>query len=134
MRPDRKNHLSLRRHISLERGARQRKTVERNLMTVAGALDEIGASDEPSHKTRRRLVIEPAWMIDLLDAAVIHDGNSIGCHHGFGLVMRHVNGGYAKFVMQSPNFKPHLLSQCRIQVGQRFVKQEDGGPDNNRAG
>src|ERR1700716_2860826 len=108
MRADRKNHLSHRRHISLERGARKRKTVERNLMPVAGAFDEICASDEPSHKTRRRLVIERAWIIDLLDAAMIHDGNSIGGHHGFGLVMRHVNGGYAKFIMQSPNFKPHF--------------------------
>src|ERR1700704_4015345 len=105
MWPDRKHHLSLRRHISLERGPGQPKTIERNLIPVAGALDEIGASDEPSHKTRRRPVIERAWMIDLLDAAMIHDGNSIGGHHGFGLVMRHVNGGYAKFVMQSANFK-----------------------------
>src|SRR5882757_1022802 len=134
MRPDRKYHLSLERHTSLKRGARQRKTVERNLMPVAGALDEIGASDEPSHKTRRRLVIERAGMIDLLDAAMIHDGNSVGGHHGLRLVMRHVNGGSAKFVMQSANFKPHLLSQCRIQVGQRLVKQEYRGPDNNRAG
>src|ERR1700760_3222131 len=103
-------------------------------MTVAGAFDEIGASDEPSHKTRRRLVIERAWMIDLFDAAMIHDGNSIGGHHGFGLVMCHVNGGDAKFVMQSPDFKTHFLPQGRIQVGQGLVKQEYGWPDNNRAG
>ena len=41
MRPDRKYHLSLERHTSLKRGARQRKTVERNLVTVAGALDRM---------------------------------------------------------------------------------------------
>ena len=73
-------------------------------------------------------------MIDLLDAAMIHDGNPIRGHHGFGLVMRHVNGGHPKFVVQSPDFKTHLLPQCRIQVGQRLVKQQHGGPDNNRAG
>src|SRR5437879_6577628 len=129
MRPYRKHGFSLRGHSSLKCGARQRKAVERNLMTIAGALDEIGASDEACHKTRLRLVVERAWMIDLLDAAMVHDRNSIGGHHGFRLVMCHVNGGHAKFVMQAPNFKTHLLPQGRVQIGQRLITQQDGGPD-----
>src|SRR3981081_2110085 len=109
MRPYRKHRLSFRRHISPKCGARQRKAVERNLMAIAGALEEIGASDEACHKTRLGRVIECTRMIDLLDAAMVHDGYPIGGHHGLCLVMRHINGGHAKFVMQAPNFKTHFL-------------------------
>ena len=73
-------------------------------------------------------------MVDLLDAAMVHDRDSIRGHHGFGLVMRHVNGGDVKFVMQAADFEAHLLTQGRVEVGQGLVQQQNGGPDNDRAG
>src|SRR5260370_7604704 len=103
MRPYRKHRLSLRRHISPKCGARQRKAVERNLMAIAGALDEIGASDEACHKTRLRLVIERARMIDLLDAAMVHDANSIAVHPAPPLVIPPLNPSHAKYAIQTTN-------------------------------
>ena len=78
---------------------------------VAGALDEIGAADEARHEARLRLVVERAGVIDLLDAALVHDRDAVGGHHRLGLVVRDVDGGDVKFVMQAPDFEAHLLAQ-----------------------
>ena len=43
-------------------------------------------------------------MIDLLDPAMIHDHDPVGGHHRFGLVMRHIDGGDVKCVMQAADF------------------------------
>jgi len=72
--------------VSPKCGARQRQKPSNEISWPSLCLDEIGASDEACHKTRLGRFIECARMIDLLDAAMVHDGYPIGGHHGLCLV------------------------------------------------
>ena len=95
------------------------------------SIDKIRASDEPSDKSRLRSAIKRIRRIDLLQVALVHDGDSIRGHHRLGLIMGHVHHGDLELVVQPADFEAHLLAQVRIEVGERFVQQQHGGLDHN---
>ena len=95
--------------------------------TVGG--DEVHArrTEEAGDEPVGGAVVELERRADLLDLAVIEDHDPARHRHGFGLVVRHVDHRRLELGMQPPELDPHLRAQRRIEVGQRFVEQEDVG-------
>ena len=70
---------------------------------------------------------------DLLDDAVMHDGDAIREAHRLGLVMRDVDGRRAGRLQDSLELGTHLQAQQRVQVRQRLVHQQHLRLDGERA-
>ena len=64
---------------------------------------------------------------DLLDEAVLHDYDAVAQGHGLGLVVRDVDEGSVDALTQLDDLRTHLVAQLGVQVGERFVHQEDLG-------
>ena len=63
--------------------------------------------------------------VDLLDEAVLHDDDA-GTHgHGFRLVVGNIDEGGVQALVQLADFNTHLDTELGVEVGQRFVHQED---------
>ena len=65
--------------------------------------------------------------IDLLDEAVLHNHDAIAHGHSLGLVVGNIDEGCTQLLMQLGELGPHLGAQLGVQVGERFVEQEDLG-------
>jgi len=59
----------------------------------------------------------------LLDPTATHEDDAIGHAHGFGLIMRHVDHGNAKPLLEGTNFTTQILPQLGIEIGQRLIEQ-----------
>ncbi|ELZ67519.1 phenol hydroxylase [Haloferax prahovense DSM 18310] len=72
---------------------------------------------------------------DLLEFAVVEDGDSVAHRHRLRLVVSDVDGGDAEVLLQALELRPHLRAKFGVQVGQRLVHQEhlgvahDGAPE-----
>ncbi len=62
---------------------------------------------------------------DLLDAAAVEDNDLVGHGHGFDLVVGDVDHRCGQSLVQAHQFQPHIDAQCCIEIGKRFVEQED---------
>ena len=62
------------------------------------------------------MIIDFKRSADLLNLAVVQNHDAICHRHGFDLIMRHVNHGQAKFLLQHANFRTHLAAKLRIKV------------------
>src|SRR5262249_8223322 len=78
--------------------------------------------------------IELVWIAHLQDFTMRHDGDAVGQHHGFHLVMGHVENGNSQLAYQFLDLRAHLFSEPRIEVAQRFVHQQQLGIDCQCAG
>ncbi len=60
-------------------------------------IDEVhgGASDEPRYEKVSRLAVEVFRRVVLPQETLVHDGYSVGHHHGLRLVVCDVDGGLA---------------------------------------
>ncbi len=65
--------------------------------------------------------------VELLDAAGAHHGDAVAERHGLDLVMRDVDRGRVRALVQQLDLGAHLDAQLGVQVGQRFVEQEQLG-------
>ena len=81
-------------------------------------------TDEVRNEHRRRPVVDLARRAELLDHALVHDGDRVGHGHGFELVVRHVDGGGAETVVQRAQLAAHQFAELRIEGAQRLVHQE----------
>ena len=63
--------------------------------------------------------------IDLLDDAITHNNDAVAHGHSFGLVMRNIDKGGAQLLMELGDLGSHLRTQLSVQVGKRFVEQEN---------
>ena len=84
----------------------------------------LGAADEAGDELIGRIVIQVLGGIYLLDDAVLHNNDTAGHGHSFGLVMGNVDEGCLQSLMQLGDFSTHRDAQLGVQVGQRFVEQE----------
>ena len=82
-------------------------------------------ADEACDELVRREVVQVLGRIHLLHNAVLHDHDTGSHRHSFGLVMGNVDEGGLQALMQLGDFGTHLHAQLSVQVGQRFVEQED---------
>ena len=84
----------------------------------------VDLADEIGGEETRRTRIDLLRRAHLLHASVVHDHDAIGQTHGLVLVVRHVNGRRAEALLQAPQFAAHLHAQLGVEVGQRFVEQQ----------
>ena len=72
-------------------------------------------------------IVEFLRFIVLLLVAVLHEHDMIGYGHGFFLIVRDKNGRHLRLKLNAPDLLPHFQPQPRVQVGQRFVQQQQSG-------
>ena len=70
---------------------------------------------------------------DLLDTALIHDGNTVGHRHRLELVVGDVDGGRIDAVVQFAQFAAHQPAKLGIERTQRLVHQKRLGSANDGA-
>ena len=97
---------------------------------------EIGRrrTDEFCDKSGRTVLIYLHGRADLLDPALVHDDDSVCKAHGLRLVMSNENAGGILLDMDILQLGSHRHTELCIQVGQRFVHQEDLRLYNDRPG
>ena len=85
----------------------------------------LGASDEAGHELVGGIVVQVLGGIHLLHNAVLHNNDTAGHGHSFGLVMGNVDEGCLQSLMQLRDLSTHGNAQLGVQVGQGFVEQAD---------
>ena len=60
----------------------------------------------------------------LHDVTILHQHDVIRHRHGFGLVMRDVDGGNAQLRLNLLQLIAHLIAELRVEVAKRLVQQE----------
>ena len=83
-------------------------------------------ADEPCHKQIGRVIVDSFWSIQLRNDAFVHHRYPVGQGHRFDLVMGHVNRGDLQFMLQMFQLGTHVDPQFRVEIGERFVHQENG--------
>ena len=110
---------------------RHHRAGHRRLIGVARLLQlgveeiHLGGTDKARHKNVGRMVKDLLRRADLHDEAVLHDHDAVAQRHGLGLVMRYVNKGGVDALTKLDDLRAHLVAQLGVQIGQRFVHQED---------
>ena len=84
-------------------------------------------ADEAGDEGVRGPVIDIQRGVDLLDDAVLHNADAVAHGHGLDLVVRDVDHGGAEAGMELVDFGAHLDAHLGVEVGERFVEEEDGG-------
>ena len=72
-----------------------------------------------------RMIEDILRSADLLNINVTHDDNSVTEGHSFGLVMGDVNKRGINTLAKLDNLSTHLVTELSIEVGERFVHEED---------
>ena len=80
---------------------------------------------KPADEQVGRIIVQVLRGIDLLDEAVLHNDDAGAHGHSLGLVVGNVDEGGLQTLVQLGDLGAHLRAQLRVQVGQRFVQQED---------
>ena len=67
------------------------------------------------------------------DHAVLHDGDAVAHAERFAAVVRDVERGEAAFLADAADLGAHEVAEARVEVGERFVEQEDVAFEGERA-
>lgn len=121
------------------RQCRDRRGIERtfrqfNLRAVDPRLhgQNIFRAHERGNEQRCGLVVDVLWRSLLLDASSIHDNDTVSHHHGFLAIMRDVNGGDAKPLLQRADLVAYRQADAGIEVGKRLIQQQNFRIDSQR--
>ena len=106
----------------------------RRLDLEHAALEQVGDADEVADIGVHRPGIDVARIAPLLDAPLAHDDDLVAHHQRFGLIVGDIDRGDADLVLDALELDAHLLAQLQIEVGQRFVEQEQPRPRDDGAG
>ena len=82
---------------------------------------------------RARTVVDLLRRTDLLDTALVHDGDAVGHRHRLELVVGDVDSGRVDAVVQLAQLAAHQLAKLGIERAQRLVHQERLGPPHDGA-
>ena len=61
----------------------------------------------------------------MFDPAFVEDDDLVRQRHGFDLIVGHIDHRRLEVGVQLGDFDPHLNAERSVQIGQRFVEQED---------
>ena len=81
------------------------------------SFQNVGAAYEAGDELRLRPLIDVFRRSGLFDAAIVHDNDHVGRGHRLRLVVRHIDGRIAEFVMQPADLEPHFFAEIGVQVG-----------------
>src|ERR1022692_3082240 len=85
----------------------------------------VDLTDEIGNEETCRVRVDLLRRAHLLHASAVHHHDAIGKAHGLVLVVRHVDGRRAQALLQAPQFAAHLHPQLGVEVGQRFIEQQE---------
>ena len=80
-------------------------------------------ADEAGDEYRDRTPVELFRVADLGDLSLVHYSDPVGYRHRLLLIVSHIHGGDAEFLLQRADLSAHLHPQFRVQIGERFVEQ-----------
>ncbi len=89
-------------------------------------------TDEPRDEEACRLRIDLHGRAALLKDALVHDEDPVGHRHGLDLIVGDVDDGGTKAAMKLADLGSHRDAQLGVQIGQRFVEQEQLGLAHDR--
>src|SRR5439155_1518162 len=90
-----------------------------------GAFQQIARAEKLSHEARARTLIQLLGTTELLDAAVIHYGDSVAHCQRLLLVVGDVNERDAEPALQLVELDLQLFAQFEVERAERFVQQQD---------
>ena len=73
------------------------------------------------------MMVEFVRRADLLDPSAIHDDHAVGQRHRLDLVVGDVDCRGLDLLMHALDLGAHLHAQLGVEIGQRFVEQENLG-------
>ena len=79
------------------------------------------------------MVVDLFRSADLRDSPGVENGDAVGHHHRLLPVVCDMHGGDAEGLLQCLDLVTHLLADARVEIGQRFVKQQDLRVDDQRS-
>ena len=97
------------------------------------AFKDVGFADELGGEAAVGVVVDVAGGVHLLQLAVGHNRHAGGHGHGFFLVVRYHDAGYAHFFQRVHQFELGLLAQFFVERAQRFVQKQQFGAFGQRA-
>ena len=68
-----------------------------------------------------------------MDFALVHDDDGVGHSERFLLIVRDVDKGNARCLLDALQLVLHILTQTKIKCAQRFIEQKHLRPVNERA-
>ena len=103
-------------------------------MSCDDAGQPVVLADELGDEGILRALIELGRGRELLHDAVIEHGNAVRHGQRLGLIMRHIDDGYAQALMQMADLILHLLAQLLVERAQGLVHQHEIGIEDQRPG
>jgi hypothetical protein len=98
------------------------------------SVEDVRGAEEASDEQVRRPFVEFHRSPDLLDDAIVHDGNAIGDRVRLFLIMGDEDRRDAESPLQFAQFSSDVGSHLGVKVGQRLVKQQYLRLDDDGAG
>src|SRR5215472_54664 len=92
-------------------------------------LEYVVAPHKLGDKASVRLLVNRLRRPDLLEATFIHDGDAISHHERFALIVGDMNEGNSHLPLQGFELALHFNAQLGIKRTERFIKQDEGGFD-----
>ena len=93
---------------------------------------QVGDADEAGHERLRRVLVDLLGRAQLLDHAVVHDGDPVGHRERLLLVVRHVDERDADLALDPLELDLHLLAQLEVERAERLVEQQQRRPVHER--
>ena len=81
------------------------------------------AADELRDEEVGGVLVDVGRRADLLQHALVHDGDAVGERHGLHLIVRHIDGCLLVLQMQPLQLGAHLLAQLGVERADRLVHQ-----------
>ena len=97
------------------------------------AAQAVGVAEELVDEGGRRLVIDLARRADLLDPAVVHDGDAVGELQRLFLVVGDEDRGQLHVVVQPAQPAAQFLAHLGVERAERLVEQQHARLDRERA-
>ncbi len=99
-----------------------------------GAVEHVGGADEVGDEAVGRILVDVTRRADLLDAALVEDGESVAQRQRLVLVVGDEDEGDADLALDRLELDLHLLAQLEVERAERLVEQQHPRPVDERAG
>ena len=98
------------------------------------AFDQVRFAEKAAHERVGRMLVYFSGRSDLIDPAVIQDGDAVGHAHRLFLIVRDVQHGHAEPLLDFLDLDLHLEAQILVEGAERLVHQHDRRVKDDRAG
>ena len=91
---------------------------------AAVALEDVRRADEAGDELGRGPLVDLLRRADLLDAALVEDGDVVAHRQRLLLVVRDVEEGHAEVLLQRLQEHLHLLAELQVERAERLVEEQ----------